>query len=296
VGLIVFLIALARSIYFGGYHYFVPTGLVLMALGLAYVITAVFLVSDATVVVLTRRELLAYFCSPVAYILLFLSALVAWANYNEFAEMLLGTRGEMFEPITLPFFMHATILAPVMLLIQVPALTMRSFAEEKRSGTYEVLMCAPVSEAPVVVSKVLACLTIFMLIWGIWLVFLLDLRVQSGKEFDYRPLITFYLVLLINGAAFISMGVFFSSLTRNQIVAFALAFVGMLAWLVPFYVMRGIPEETTKYVVLRPLSFIHLWFDSLSGRLHVRDLFVQASIAVFWSFLTVKVLEARRWS
>jgi len=295
VGIVVFLFALARSIFFGGYQYFVPTGLVLMALGLAYVITAVFLVSDATVVVLTRRELLAYFCSPIAYILLFISALVAWVNYNEFADSLAGTRGVMFEPIVLPFFL-GTLFGAFMLVFQVPALTMRLFAEEKRTGTYEVLMCAPVSETPVVVSKLLAALTFFMLIWAVWLVYLLDLRVESGKEFDYRPIITFYLVLLVNGAAFVSMGLFFSSLTRNQIVAAALTFVGMLAWLVPFYVLRGIPEETTKYVVLRPLSFVHLWIDALQGRLHVHDLFVQASIAVFWSFLTVKVLEARRWS
>jgi hypothetical protein len=295
VGLIVFLIALARSILFGGYHYFVPTGLVLMALGLAYVITAVFLVSDATVVVLTRRELLAYFCSPIAYILLFISALVAAVNYNEFTDNLANARGMIYEPIVLPFFL-GTLFGAFMLVFQVPALTMRLFAEEKRTGTYEVLMCAPVSETPVVISKLFASLTFFMLIWAVWLVFLLDLRVQSGKEFDYRPIITFYLVLLVNGAAFVSMGMFFSSLTRNQIVAAGLTFVGMLAWLVPFYVLRDIPEETTKFVVLRPLSFVHLWIDALQGRLHVHDMFVQASIAVFWSFLTVKVLEARRWS
>jgi ABC-2 type transport system permease protein len=295
LGLAVFLIALARSIFGGGYQYFIPTGLVMMALGLAYAVTAVFLVSDATVVVLTRRELLAYFCSPIAYIMLFISALVAAVNYNDFADNVAGTRGVMFEPIVLPFFL-GTLWGAFMLVFQVPALTMRLFAEEKRTGTYEVLMCAPVSETPVVISKVLAAICFFMLIWAVWLVFLLDLRVESGKEFDYRPIITFYLVLLVNGAAFISMGVFFSSLTRNQIVAAALTFVGMLAWLVPFFVLRSVPEETTKYVVLRPISFVHLWIDSLQGRLHIRDLFVQGSIAVFWSFLTVKVLEARRWS
>ena len=294
VGLLVIVGAVIRSVA-GGYAYFVPTGLILMALGLAYAVTSLFLVSDARVIVLTRRELLGYFCSPIAYILLFISALVAWVNYNEFADSVAGTRGVMFEPIVLPFFL-GTLFGAFMLVFQVPALTMRSFAEEKRTGTYEVLMCAPVSEAPVVVSKVLAALAFFMLIWAVWLVFLLDLRVQSGKEFDYRPIITFYLVLLVNGAAFIAMGVFFSSLTRNQIVAAALTFVGMLAWLVPFYVLRTIPEETAKHVVLRPLSFVHLWLDALQGRLHVRDLFVQGSIAVFFCFLTVKVLEARRWS
>jgi hypothetical protein len=294
VGLLVFAVALVRSIV-GGHAYLVPTGLLLMALGLLYTVTAVFLVSDARIIVLTRRELLAYFCSPIAYILLFISALVAWVNYNEFADNLAGSRGVMFEPIVLPFFL-GTLFGAFMLIFQVPALTMRLFAEEKRTGTYEVLMCAPVSETPVVISKLVAALTFFMLIWAVWLIFLLDIRVQSGKEFDYRPIITFYLVLLVNGAAFISMGVFFSSLTKNQIVAAALTFVGMLAWLVPFYVLRTIPEETTKYVVLRPLSFVHLWIDSLQGRLHVHDLIVQCSIAVFWTFLTVKVLEARRWS
>jgi ABC-type transport system involved in multi-copper enzyme maturation permease subunit len=293
LGLVVFLIALIRSSV--EHHYFVPTGLVLMALGLAYVVTAVFLVSDAKVIVLTRRELLAYFCSPIAYILLFISALVAFGNYNEFADIVSDTRGVMFEPIVLPFFL-GTLYGAIMLVFQVPVLTMRLFAEEKRTGTYEVLMCAPVSETPVVISKVLASLTFFMLIWAVWLIFLLDLRVQSGKEFDYRPIMTFYLVLLVNGAAFITMGVFFSSLTRNQIVAAALTFVGMLAWLVPWYILRNVPDETPKYVVLRPLSFVHLWADALQGRLHVRELFIQGSIAVFWSFLTVKVLEARRWS
>ncbi|HKA07952.1 MAG TPA: ABC transporter permease [Gemmataceae bacterium] len=292
LGAVAFLIALIRS---SVGHYLVPTGLVLMALGLAYVLTAVFLVSDAKVIVLTRRELLAYFCSPIAYILLFISALVAWGNYNEFADIVSDTRGVMFEPIVLPFFL-GTLYGAIMLVFQVPVLTMRLFAEEKRTGTYEVLMCAPVSETPVVISKVLASLTFFMLIWAVWLVFLLDLRVQSGKEFDYRPIMTFYLVLLVNGAAFITMGVFFSSLTRNQIVAAALTFVGMLAWLVPWYILRNVPDETPKFVVLRPLSFVHLWADALQGRLHIRDLFIQSSIAVFWSFLTVKVLEARRWT
>lgn len=294
VGLAVFLVALARSLFGGGYAYFVPTGLLLMALGLAYAVTALFLVSDATVIVLTRRELLAYFCSPIAYILLFISALVAWVNYNDFADTLASSRGVIFEPIVLHYFL-GTLFGAFMLVFQVPALTMRLFAEEKRTGTYEVLMCAPVSETPVVVSKLLAALTFFMLIWAVWLIYLLDLRVESGKEFDYRPIITFYLVLLVNGAAFVSMGVFFSSLTRNQIVAAALTFVGMLAWLVPYYLLRTEQGETTRFVVLRPLSFVHLWINSLEGRLHVRDLFVQGSIAVFWSFLTVKVLEARRW-
>jgi ABC-type transport system involved in multi-copper enzyme maturation permease subunit len=291
LGLLVFAIALIRSLVGGDRPYFIPDGLVMITLGIFYMLTCVFMASDLSIVVLTRRELIAYFCSPVAYILLFMSAGVAWWNYNEFLGKLFFR--PLMEPIVLNFYL--TIPSVVMLVFMVPALTMRAISEEKRTGTYEVLMCAPVSETPVVISKFLAALIFYMLIWGVWLVFLLDLRVEV-KVFEYRPLITFYLMLLATGASFVAMGVFFSALTRNQIVAAALTFFGMIVWLVPFFVINGLPEESTRYTILSHLSFVHLWLGSLSGRLYLRDLIIQGSIGVFWLFLTVKVLEARRWS
>ncbi|HKB01760.1 MAG TPA: ABC transporter permease [Gemmataceae bacterium] len=295
LGVLVFVVALARSMFPGSLPYFVPAGLVLMAFGLAYALTAVFLVSDWTIVVLIRRELMAYFASPIAYILLFISALVAWINYNQFVYILSASRLPVQEPIVLIFYL-GNLFGVFMLVFQVPALTMRLLSEEKRTGTYEVLMCAPVSEAPVVLSKLLAALAFYMLIWAVWLVFLLDVRVEAGKPFEYRPLISFYLALAASGASFLAMGLFFSSLTRNQIVAAAMTFVGMVAWIVLFLIARDLPEESTRFVVLNHLSFVTLWADSLRGRLNLPDLVVQASIAVFFTFLTVKVLEARRWS
>jgi ABC-2 type transport system permease protein len=295
LGLLVFLIALARSIFPGDRPFFVPAGLVLMALGITYALTAVFLVSDLKIVVLTRRELLAYFASPIAYILLFISALVAWINYNQFVFILSTSRLPVPEPIVVIFYL-GNLFGVFMLVFQVPALTMRLVAEERRTGTYEVLMCAPVSETPVVVSKLIAALVFYMLIWAVWLFFLLDVRVESGKVFEYRPLISFYLALAASGVSFLAMGLFFSSLTRNQIVAAAMTFVGMVAWIVLFLIARDLPQESTRTVVLNHLSFVNLWLDSLQGRLHLRDLIIQVSIAVFFTFLTVRVLEARRWS
>jgi gliding motility-associated transport system permease protein len=295
LGVLVFLVALGRSLFPGNVPFFVPAGLVLMAFGLAYALTAVFLVSDWTIVVLTRRELMAYFASPIAYILLFISALVAWINYNQFVYILSASRVPVQEPIVLIFYL-GNLFGVFMLVFQVPALTMRLISEEKRTGTYEVLMCAPVSEIPVVLSKLLAALAFYLLIWAVWLVFLLDVRVEAGKPFEYRPLISFYLALAASGASFLAMGLFFSSLTRNQIVAAAMTFVGMVAWIVLFLIARDLPEESTRFVVLNHLSFVTLWADSLRGRLHLPDLVIQVSIAVFFTFLTVKVLEARRWS
>lgn len=293
IGLLAFAVALIRSVIPGEKAYFIPAGLMMMTLGLTYALTAVFMISDFEIVVLTRRELLSFFCSPIAYILVFLSAGVAALTYNHFV-------GDLFElprmePVVLYFFL-GYIYGPFMLLFQIPAITMRAFSEEKRTGTYEVLMCAPVSEAPVVISKLLAALAFYMLIWGIWLVFLIDFQAEAGKVFEYRPLISFYLVLAVNGAAFLAMGIFFSSLTQNQIIAAALSFFGMLAWLAPYLIMREVPEVATRFKILQHLSFVHLWAESLSGRLHISDLVIWASIAAFWSFLTVKVLEARRWS
>ena len=292
LGVLVFLIALVHSLASSG-SYFIPGGLMMMSIGLLYVLTAAFLVSDLKIVVLTRRELLAYFCSPIAYMLIFISSAVAWVNYNQFVALLASR--PLMEPVVLYFYL-GTLYGVFMLIFQVPALTMRAFSEEKRTGTYEVLMCAPVSETPVVISKLLAALAFYMLIWAVWLVFLLHIRVETGKAFEYRTLITFYLTVAATGAAFLAMGLFFSSLTRNQIVAAALTFFGMAAWIIPHYVLSDLPEESTRYTVLQHLSFVYLWIESLHGRLHLRDLIIQLSLTVFWCFLTVRVLESRRWS
>ncbi|MSR51783.1 MAG: hypothetical protein EXS09_00655 [Gemmataceae bacterium] len=293
IGLLAFIAALIRSLIPGDRPFFIPAGLLIMSLGLTYVVTAVFIVSDRTIIVLTRRELLAYFCSPIAYILMFISAMMASGEYVLFLSSL-SARGQL-EPIVVNYYL-GHLLGVFMLIFIVPVLTMRLISEEKRSGTYEVLMCAPVSEVQVVMSKLLASLLFYMLLWGIWLLFLLHLRVETGKVFEYRPLISFYLALLATGASFVSMGLFFSALTQNQIISAALTFLGMSFWIGLFLFAKLAPEISSKYVIFNHLSFVLLWAESLQGRLHLRDLFIHSSIAVFWTFMTVKVVEARRWS
>jgi hypothetical protein len=135
-----------------------------------------------------------------------------------------------------------------------------------------------------------------MLIWSIWALFLIGLRVESGTEFDYRPLLSFYLCVLVSGAAMIGMGLFFSSLSRNQIIAAVLTFIGMLLLLMMSSLEADDTIRPLWRAVFRQISYGGLWRSSLNGRLPVRDLVTQGSLAVFWLFLTVKVLEARRWS
>ena len=92
IGALAFIVALIRSCLPGDRPFFIPSGLLIMTLGLTYVLTAVFIVSDLTIIVLTRRELLAYFCTPIAYFLLFISALVASFQYVFFLAALEGAR------------------------------------------------------------------------------------------------------------------------------------------------------------------------------------------------------------
>jgi ABC-type transport system involved in multi-copper enzyme maturation permease subunit len=159
----------------------------------------------------------------------------------------------------------------------------------------EVMLTAPVNESTVVVSKFLSGLLFFLVTCLPLVVFLVPLRVEGGQPFDVMPLVSFFLALTCSGAAFIAMGLFFSSLTRNQIVAAVLTFMGMMV-LLAFYLLvvnRILGSATTTAV--RQFSFINLWLDSLGGKLYLRDLLGQLSLAALWLFLTVKVLESRKW-
>ena len=286
LGVLVFVIALVHSLTSSG-SYFIPGGLMMMSIGLLYALTAVFLVSDLKIVVLTRRELLAYFCSPIAYMLIFISSAVAWVNYNQFVALLASR--PLMEPVVLYFYL-GTLYGVFMLIFQVPALTMRAFSEEKRTGTYEVLMCAPVSETPVVISKLLAALAFYMLIWAVWLVFLLHIRVETGKAFEYRIPDTFTdggppALLSWHGALLLQPD-------PEQIVAAALTFF-MAAWIIPHYVLSDLPEESTRYMCCS--TVLRLLVDRIaSWSAAPANLIIQLSLTVFWCFLTVRVESRRR--
>jgi hypothetical protein len=273
----------------------VPTGFIFMGAGALYALTALGLASDNRLIVLTRRELAAIFYSPIAYIVLLALALIGFYRYFDFVGELemASLRGRMvLEPIVGRYIIS---LVPVIaVLFVVPVLTMRSFSEEKRTGTLEVLFTAPIDEISVTLSKFFAALIYFLVLWVPWGLYLVALRAESGQVFDYRPLLGFYLVLAVTGAGFISMGLFFSSLTRNQIVAAALTFAGMV-FLFAFFFLGQVAGPDWR-PVFQHLSFVDFWFETLAGRLSLRDLLLHSSLTVFWLTLTVKVLEARRWA
>jgi ABC-2 type transport system permease protein len=307
-GILVFVVALLRSALpplFYRWHwtqtqpggYFVPYGLLLMAMGVFYIAVSLLECSEWRWIVLTRRELGALFYSPVAYIILFVFVIAHWLAYFLVVLNLLLAEASVPEPIVSRFILQWS--AVISTIFAIPVLTMRLLSEEKRSGTLEVLLTAPIDEMAVVISKFLAACIMYLVMWLPFGLFLIFLRLAGGSDFDYRPLFSFTVGLMVTTAAFISMGVFFSSVTRSQVASGVLTFAAMLALTLVFLVngmLSGLMPSSAWVTVLKHISFVDVWIDTLDGKLLPRQLLFFASMAVVWLFVSVKVLEARKWA
>ena len=304
-GVLAFLLALLRSVAPSWFQteaktFFLPWGVLLMGLAISYVLTSLVMISESRLAVMLRRELGAYFYSSMAYLILIGFTISHWIAYFLIGWALIDVR--VREPIVAHFIFG--LIPVVFVLFAIPALTMRLISEERRTGTLEVTMTAPLEEWHLVLSKFLAGLLIYMLMWIPFGLFLVAFRIGVETNFDYRPLLSFAIALVVTGAAFISMGVFFSSLSRNSLISGVLTFIGMLAMLSPFLIQSylrsrqeggGIPAPVWLLTILKHINFLQLWDETLNGQLIPRMLLFPISMTIVWLFLSVKVLEARKW-
>ena len=246
---------------------------------------------------LLRRELGAYFLGPMAYLILLGFQVIAWLNFWQLVEYLSLPQNE-FSGLRDPMNTYIAGSAPfwIALLIAVPALTMRLLAEERRSGTIEGLLTLPVTEAEVVLAKWLAGVVMFWLLLVPFALYLPFLRHFGRLPFDLGPPLALAIGMTTMGMMFVAIGLFFSALTRNQIVAaigtFVVLFILLLASLA--YYQVGITRregwvEGVRY--LAPLFQAHAFG---AGQLDLRFLALHLSVAAFMLFLAVKVLQLRR--
>ena len=180
-----------------------------------------------------KKELRLYFSSPIAYAVLTIFSLISgWFFYNVFGYYVMASMQAAMNPmmardlsviegVLRPLFQNMSVI----MLLMMPILTMRLFAEEKKSGTIELLLTYPVRDGEVLLGKYLAALAVFAAMLALTLAYPLIMAWVTPLE--WGPLATGYLGLLLQGAAFIAIGILISSLTENQIVA-AVATFGTL--------------------------------------------------------------------
>jgi len=236
------------------------------------------------------RELRSYFFSPLAYGVL---ASFLFINGITFAT-LIGYLNDAPSAVGAPmeYFFGGTILFWLALAFVGPILPMRLLSEERRSGSLEILMTAPVTETQVVLGKYLAALAFYFVLWAPTVLY--AVIVASYSKLDWGPLASAYLGVLGIGALFLSVGLFASGISRNQIVAalvgFALVFALFIVGLLEFLV-----NDTSTREVLSYLNLIQHMEDFSKGIVDTRRLVYYFTGTAFFLFLTSRALAANKW-
>ncbi len=246
-----------------------------------------------------KREIRTYFTSPIAYVAItvflvvtgfFFYSLIQWFNLQ---SMQMARNPQYYQQLNINQMVYSPLFhnISIILLFLVPILTMRLFSEEKKSKTEELLYTSPISINQIILGKYFASL--FVLLVMLFLNFLLSVFVFAFGNPEVLPLLDGYLGLFFMGAAFMAIGIFFSSLTENQIVAASLGFGVFLLFFVLNWASQfagGIWQSVLNY-----LSFFEHFDDMTRGILDTTDIVYYLSFIFLGLFLTHSVIQSRRW-
>jgi len=233
-----------------------------------------------TTLAIWRREFRAYFNSPVAYFVI--TAFLALVGILFFVPFFTQDRVSMRG-----FFG----LAPFLFIFFAPAITMRLLAEERRTGTLELLITMPVRDVDVILGKYLAALS--LLVVALVLTLPYAFTIAAFGPLDFGPVWGGYVGLFMMGGAFLALGVAASSVTENQIIAFVIALFGSMLLLMIDKFLPFLPASLAK--IAEYVSFDYHFRDAARGVLDSRDIVFFLSFTVLCLFLAFRSLEARRW-
>ena len=240
---------------------------------------------------LTAREWKAFWYSPVAYVV---GAFFLLLQGYVFYLLLLVLNDPRVDPTfrMTHFFFGGTFFYWLSVLSLTPLLTMRTFSEEKRTGTIELLLSAPVTDLQVVLSKFLGAWLSYGALWGSTFTYFLLLRMHT--TLDWGPVFTGYLGTWLLGGVLISVGIFASSLTRNQVIAAFVSFVLMLLlFSVGLLDMFVKDPETSRLISY--LSLMDHFREFAKGLLDSRPVIFYVSLMAVSLFLTVRAVGNPRW-
>ncbi|MFO0736941.1 MAG: ABC transporter permease [Labilithrix sp.] len=242
---------------------------------------------------LYKRELFGFFVTPLAWVLITAFLVVQGMHFFLLVDHFASAGQQVSDQTPLQSFFGNTVLLYLVLFLLVPPMTMRLFAEERRSGTIETLMTAPVSSLAVVLSKYLAAVTTYAAMWiptGLYLVILK----QTG-EIDWKAAAAAYLGVFMVGCGYLSLGLLMSAITKSQFLALVLT-----ALIILVLFIAGIGEFVTRDgTTLHDIcSHVSVWAhmnDFASGVIDSRRLVFYGSLVVVPLFGTVRAVDMWRW-
>ena len=240
---------------------------------------------------LTWRELRSFWCSPIAYVVGALFLLLEGWTFWLLVAVLNDPRVDPAWTMA-QFFFGGTFFFWFAVLIVAPLLTMRTFSEEKRTGSIEFLLTAPVTDAQVVLAKFLGSWLAYVILWLFTLPFFCLLRAFTA--FDWAPVATGYLGTWLLGAVLMAIGILTSSLTRNQVIAAVLSFV-VLMLLFSIGILDAFIKDPETSKLIRYCSLIDHLRDFSKGILDTRPVIFYVSVTAICLFLTGRVIGNPRW-
>ncbi len=249
------------------------------------------------IVAISQRELNGYFAGPIGYVLIgFFALLFGWFFYVPLAffeqqsmqaGMNPGQALNINQMLVGPTLMNTTVI----MLFLFPLITMRTYAEEKRSGTIELLLTSPITDIQIILGKFFGAMLLYAAMLGVTVIHIGILFVFGNPE--WKPIATGYLGLLLMGGCFLSLGLFISSLTKNQIVAAMATFaVFLMLWVINW--ISSFVGPTTQ-AVLQNLSLTDHFDDFAKGIIDTKHVIYYLSFMAFGLFLTVKSVDSERW-
>jgi ABC-2 type transport system permease protein len=244
-----------------------------------------------TLLALTVRELKGLYYSPIAYAVGVLFLLLQGLVFGLLLAVLNDPRVDPSWTMT-EFFFGQTFFYWFSVLVTAPLLTMRAFSEEKRTGSIELLLTAPVTDAQIVLAKFLAAWSIYALLWAATAPLFLMLR--RFTPIDWGPVACGYLGTWLLGAVLIAVGILASSLTRNQVIAALLSFVTILA-LFSIGLLDIFIRDPESSKIIQYLSLTEHLRAFSKGLLDTRPVVFYLSLTAICLFLTGRVLGSPRW-
>jgi ABC-2 type transport system permease protein len=251
----------------------------------------------SNILAIANKELRSYFNSPIAYAVIgffaFAFGFMFWVFLRGFVnESMRMSMGGGTVNVNQMMIRPLVMQISVIVLFMLPMVTMRAYAEEKRSGTMELLLTAPLTDVQIILGKFLGAVVLYAAMLAVTTPCMAVLFAYGNP--DWQPVATSYLGLFLLGSSFIAFGLFISSLTQNQIIAGVLTFVLLLMLLLVGW-LRDVVTSPAVLSVISALSIFEHFDDFTKGVLDTKHLVYYVGVISFGLFLTARSVDGERW-